>query len=249
MSAATDMERGDAVLAGEYVLGLLEGQELLTARGRVANDAEFAALVAEWEDRLAPLLDEIAGREPSAELWQRIEAAIGLREAGEDSRVVELSSQVRRWKWVAGLTSAAAAVALAFLALTPTAQAPTPDTAPPTQVAVADPLVAQVAMVDGDARLDVTYLPESRRMMVGAVGLELASDRDHELWLLEEGATVPQSLGLIRPGQVITSILPEDVARNIASGAQVLLTEEPLGGKPEGVDPGPLVASGAFSEV
>ena len=37
---------GDERLAAEYAMGLLEGEELLTARGRMANEPAFAGLVA-----------------------------------------------------------------------------------------------------------------------------------------------------------------------------------------------------------
>jgi anti-sigma-K factor RskA len=43
--------------------------------------------------------------------------------------------------------------------------------------------------------------------------------------------------------------LPEEIERNLAEGAGLLLTREPLGGKPEGVDAGPVVAEGSFTEV
>ena len=50
---------GDQTLAAEYALGLLEGEDLLAARARVASDALFAAEVDQWQDRLAPLADHI----------------------------------------------------------------------------------------------------------------------------------------------------------------------------------------------
>ena len=59
-------------LAAEYVLRLLDGEELIEARRRVAEEAAFADEVAWWEERLAPLFDEIGAKTPSAELWPRI---------------------------------------------------------------------------------------------------------------------------------------------------------------------------------
>ncbi|MFT6472484.1 MAG: anti-sigma-K factor RskA [Qipengyuania sp.] len=44
---------GDQTLAAEYALGLLEGEDLLAARARVASDALFAAEVDQWHERLA----------------------------------------------------------------------------------------------------------------------------------------------------------------------------------------------------
>jgi anti-sigma-K factor RskA len=50
MSGAEDRD----LLAGEYVLGVLEGEEAATARRLLEQDKEFAAAVAAWEKRLAP---------------------------------------------------------------------------------------------------------------------------------------------------------------------------------------------------
>ncbi len=52
-------------LAAEYALGLLEGEDLLRARGMVASDPDFAAAVARWERQLAPLLDEVPAATPA----------------------------------------------------------------------------------------------------------------------------------------------------------------------------------------
>ena len=73
----TDTDRTEKeTLAAEHALRLLEGEDALRARGMMASDAEFAAMVEAWEDRLAPLHEAIEPVEPGPELWQRIEAAL-----------------------------------------------------------------------------------------------------------------------------------------------------------------------------
>ncbi|MEQ8412451.1 MAG: anti-sigma factor [Erythrobacter sp.] len=266
MNAGEDMQDGtpgsEPVLAAEYALGLLEGEALLTARGRMASDPVFAAEVRRWEERLAPLLDEVPAAMPSSEVWQRIEARVNAikatRAEGElagggasPANVVELRESVRRWQWTAGLTSLAAAVALALLVFSPdTAPAPVPkapEDAP--FFAEADPLVATVPIGDTGLRLDVTYIPETERMVVAAIGLSADGVHDHELWLAPPGGGELQSLGVVEPGEIRSMKLPDTVARNLGEGAGLVLTREPLGGKPEGVDAGPVVAEGSFSEV
>lgn len=233
---------GDELLAAEFALGLLEGEELLAARGRLARDPEFAAKVAGWEGRLAPLLDEVAGAEPSADLWRRINAEIEVRDAApQGSNVVELSQQLTRWKWAAGISSAAAAVALAWLAFTPSTNAPGP--APAAQLASA-PLVASIPIADTPLRLGVTYLPSSQEMLVSASGLSADGVHDHELWLVPGDGSALQSLGVVVPGEERRIALPAEVTRNMTDGAQLLLTREPLGGKPPDRKAGPVVAEG-----
>ena len=92
---------GDHIDAGEYALGLLEGEELLAVRGRVANEPAFAAQVAWWEKELANLADGFAGAEPGAHVWERIAAEIGTSEAPPSADVVDLTPRLRRWQWTA----------------------------------------------------------------------------------------------------------------------------------------------------
>lgn len=237
---------GDDLTAAEFALGLLEGEELLMAKGRLAREPGFAALVAHWEEHLAPMLDDVAGAEPSPALWAQIEAALDAqKEASGSAEVIALQGRLKRWKWATGFSAVAAAVAVAFIALP---QGPGPAPAPaPVQIAEA-PLFAKVPIEGTQLSLDLTYLPEKRDLLVAAVGLTHDGVHDHELWLVKPDGGV-ESLGVVTPGEVRAHSVPADYSPMMADGAQLLLTREPLGGKPEGVDAGPVVASGAFSRV
>ncbi|MEP0191707.1 MAG: anti-sigma factor [Erythrobacter sp.] len=258
MSDEKDIKRDDPIIAAEFSLGLLEGEELLAARGKLATDKSFEWRKDWWDDWFVPLSDGVAGAEPSDEVWQRITAAIAAqsggdvlagptaaRAANDDGAISDLKTRLRRWQWTAAITSTAAAVALAVMVFAP-GSSPAPDEAP--LIATADPLMATVPIGDTGLRLDVTYMPESERMMVTAIGLSADGVHDHELWLVPEQGDL-QSLGVVTPGEVVSVNLPEDITRNILDGSQVLLTREPLGGKPVDQDAGPVVAQGAFQEV
>ena len=239
---------GDDLPAAEFALGLLEGEELLMARGRLAREPDFAARVAFWEDRLAPMLDDVAGAEPSPAVWAGISTALDALEAsGGSAEIIALQDRLTRWKWATGISSAAAAVALAFLAI-PTEPVSVPATDnPPARLASA-PLFANVPIEGTPLSLDLTYLPEKRDLLVAAVGLTHDGVHDHELWLVKPDGGV-ESLGVVTPGEVRAHSVPADYSPMMADGAQLLLTREPLGGKPEGVDAGPVVASGALSRI
>ena len=231
---------GDELLAAEYALGLLEGEELLAVRGRVTREPSLAQAVARWEREFAPLLDEIAGASPSPDLWQRIDEEIDARHSSlQGGNVVDLNGQLTRWKWATGLSSAAAAIALAFLALPGSGPDPV---APPSEA----PLMASIPIGETPLRLGVTYLPSSEEMLVSASGLTADGVHDHELWLVPGDGSPLQSLGVIVPGEERRVPLPEEVTRNMADGTQLLLTREPLGGKPADQDAGPVVAEGNF---
>ncbi|WP_226700227.1 anti-sigma factor domain-containing protein [Qipengyuania gaetbuli] len=239
----TDAPRpDDDTLTAEYALGLLEGEELLAARGREASDPSFAAAVAWWQDRLAPMLDEISPATPRAEVWRRIEEA--LDGAAPSAEVIDLRNRMRRWQ-VFGTVSAAAAAAIAVFAFTFMTLPTTPQVQPQAEA----PLVASVPIADTDLRLAVTYLPDRGELLVSASGLTADGVHDHELWLVPQDDTPLLSLGVVAPGEERRVTLEPAVAAKMADGAPLLLTREPLGGKPEGVDAGPVVAEGQLKKI
>ncbi|WP_114520634.1 anti-sigma factor [Altererythrobacter sp. ZODW24] len=222
-------------LAAEHALGLLTGEEAMQAHGLMANDGDFAAEVAEWEDRLAPLMDELPDVEPGPELWNRIEAAMA--EPTRGAEVVTLRKRLRNWQLATGL-SAAAAVALAVFVF-------------PTQgpVAVQEaPLVASIPIGDTQLRVGVTFLPERDELLVSASGLTADGVHDHELWLVDDAGQT-RSLGVVEPGFERRVTLEPALASTIANGSDLVLTREPLGGAPAGGSAGPVVASGEFATI
>lgn len=224
-------------LAAEYALGLLEGEDLLAARGLMAAEPEFAAAVAFWEGRLAPLLDEIGGAEPDEALWARIVAEIEAVPGGE---VVSLKARVRFWQRAAAGAAMAAVGSVALLVLQP-ASTPAPTALP-------GPLVASIPIGDTPLRLGVTYLPDRKEMLVSASGLTADGVHDHELWLVPPEGEL-RSLGVVVPGREASMALDSETAALIRDGAQMVLTREPIGGKPDGQAAGPVVAEGAFATI
>lgn len=256
-----DIKRDDPMIAAEYALGLLEGEEMLAARGKVASDDAFAWRKAWWDNWFAPLTDDMKGAEPGPHVWAAIAAGLDASRAvqaeaelagggGSAANVIDLEARVRRWQWTAGLTSAVAAVLLAVLIFAPNSGPLTaPGSVEGSVVTTSDPLVAQVPIGDTDLRLDVTYIPESERLLVGAIGLTADGVHDHELWLVPSDGGALQSLGVVAPGQVRSVKLSENIIAKLDDGVGLVLTREPIGGKPDGQDAGPVVAEGAFSPV
>lgn len=227
-------------LAAEYALGLLEGEDLLAARGLMANEPDFAAQVAFWESRLAPLLDEIGGAAPDEALWTRIAAEIDTVPGGEVVSLADaLGARVRFWQRAAAGAAMAAVGSVALLVLQPPAT---------TSPAMQNPLVASIPIGDTPLRLGVTYLPDRQEMLVSASGLSADGVHDHELWLVPPEGEL-RSLGVVVPGREASMALDPELAGLIRDGAQMVLTREPIGGKPAGMDAGPVVAEGAFQTI
>lgn len=241
----------DDLLAAEYVIGLLDGQELLQARSRVASDPAFAGAVQWWELRLAPLLDELGSAEPGPDLWRRIEENLAKRDSFEprasSGEVVELRRRLRYWQSTAALAVAASVAALVF-ALLPLLRAPTAPLQTPAATAPEPPLVTSIPIADTPLRLAVTYIPERRELLVSASGIAPDGVHDHELWLVpDEG--VPQSLGVVEAGTERSVSIADALARHVRPGATLALTQEPLGGKPPGREAGPIVGLGTLSKI
>ena len=249
-------ENGNALAAAEYALGLLEGDELAAAKARMGDDDGFAWRKVWWDNWFAPLTDNMQGAEPDPAVWDRIAAQINAANAApannDSAEIISitdaLSARIRRWQWTAGVTSAAAAVLAAVMIFGSGSDAVQVDE-PVIAAAAPAPLVGQVPIGDTGLRLDVTYVPESERLLIGAIGLAADGVHDHELWLVPADGSALQSLGVVKPGGVLVHDLAGDVAANMGDGVQMVLTREPIGGKPDGVDAGPVVAQGALSEV
>ncbi|MDN3646139.1 anti-sigma factor [Pontixanthobacter aestiaquae] len=232
----TERER----LAAEYALRLLEGEELLQARGLMASDPAFAAEVAVWEEKLSHLQAAQPDLVPGPELWARIETEIAGRPVAGNDNVVSLQKRVRNWQF-ASMFSAAAAIALAFFAfpaILGTGEEPAQPDAP---------LMANIPIADTPLRLAVTYLPEREEILVSASGLTADGVHDHELWLVaDDGA---KTLGVVVPGAERRVAVDPALASLISDGSQMVLTREPLGGAPKGGEAGPVVAQGEFTQI
>ena len=236
----TEETSPDDMMAAEYALGLLEGEELLAARAREGNDAAFAAEVADWQVRLAPLLDTIPPHTPRAEVWDRISRE--LADTPESVEIVSLTARLRRWKIAAGSAAAAAVAAVSLVVLSPGQVVP--------PVAQEAPMAASIPIGDTQLRLAVTYLPDRQELLVSASGLTADGVHDHELWLVPQTENTPLlSLGVIAPGEERRVALDEATAAEFADGSSLLLTREPLGGKPADADAGPVVAEGQMRVI
>ncbi|MEG3050676.1 MAG: hypothetical protein RR792_10930, partial [Thermomonas sp.] len=67
----------DDLLAGEYVLGVLDADARRTAQRRIDSDHAFAARVARWDAHFSPWLLRVDAVEPGAHVWPRIRTTLG----------------------------------------------------------------------------------------------------------------------------------------------------------------------------
>ena len=205
------------LLAAEYALGSLEGDERGEAERLLASDPAFARAVAAWQQRLTPLAAHIAPVAPPDNLWPRIAAGIGGAAA-----VLPFRRRVRFWQsTTAGALAIAASLAAFMLLRQPEAS----------RVALLSPLAGgpPVLMATAERGDALVVRPTS--------AITVPTDKDLELWALPQGATRPRSLGVLpATGRSLTAAL--------APNTQLLVSLEPKGGSPTGLPTGPVLYGG-----
>ena len=227
-------------LAAEYALGILEDEELVEARGLIASDPDFARSVATWEERLAPLFDEVGEEAPPEALWQSVKAEID-RDRGGD--VVDLRKRLGWWK---GMTGAATAIA-ASLALVVAFDATRPP--PPVETpARSEMMVATLMSPDKAMMMSAAWKPSEKRLMVMPGDMPTEPGRSHELWIIPADGK-PHSLGLISGDGPHRMAVDEAMAPMFAEAATLAVSVEPEGGSPGDAPTGPVIASGALAKV
>jgi anti-sigma-K factor RskA len=220
MSEGRDLD----LLAAEYVLGTLEGDEAAEARRLLASDPEFARAVRAWEQRLVPLAATVEPVPPPRELWERIATSTA---APATDNVVPLRRRVRFWQASTGVALAIAASLAAFIVLRQPAT----------------PRVAVLAPPGGGATVMVATAEPNGVLVVRPNGsLTVSSDRDLELWALAKGETRPRSLGVLPAGGL-------QVAAALAGDTQLMVSLEPRGGSPTGQPTGPVLYAGRLAAV
>jgi anti-sigma-K factor RskA len=237
----------DAQLAAEYALGLLDGAERSQAAARALGDPVFAAEIARWRGRLAPMLDEVAPVAPPQATWDAVERDIATAHApgaAANDNVADLRRRVRIWRAFSGGASAiAAALALVLLLQPPASQAPAPAPAPRTQLA---PMVASLASDKGEPMLMATWDPVSERLIIAAANdMPAPSGHSHEVWLIPAGGS-PMKVGMLPGSARMHMQVPDEIADQLRRGATLAVSVEPAGGSPTGLPTGPVIASGAL---
>ena len=227
--------------AAEYALGVLNSDERRAAERRMDREPRFAAEVAAWQERLAPLVDHVAPVQPSPELWRRIEEILDARKASR-AGIAMPAAEVRRklafWRGLAFGASGLAAASLAGLVLT-LAGPPRPEA----------PTVRLASQEGGPTGIVATFDPRERTVLIVPAAPSATEQRVPELWLIPPRGT-PRSLGVVSPGRPVTVALPGGVGPQEA-GRQptVAISLEPAGGSPSGVPTGPVIARGTLRRL
>ena len=212
-----------ALLAGEYVLGVMPWRAKARFERLMAEDAALTRLVGEWAERFAPV-DATA---PTVQPPPRVKRALMNRIAPAPSPTPRASwlQSLRLWRGLAAAATVAAVLAL-YVALRPL---PAPI------------VVAILNDQNGQPSWIATLEPRKGAFAVAALTLQdVAQAKSLELWAIAGGPPHPLGLLAPQPGKPLllsTRDLP-------AEGGVLAVSLEPVGGSPTGLPTGPVLYQG-----
>ena len=249
MSASTNAPLPPAerdALAGEYVLGLIDGADCAAAERRQADDPDFAGAVESWRGHLAEVDATATPIAPPADLWSRIEAGIaGLLPSAAAAPMTTGTASAPRsrfadwWNSLFVWRGAAFAGALAALLLAI-------GLVGALDRARRQPVMVAVLMTDASiAAAVVNTYADGRVEMLPLQSIDVPAGKALEIWTLWDRAVGPRSVGLIDRAR--TTPLRLD---NLPLGKDQLfeITLEPASGSPTGRPTGPIIAKGTTAQ-
>ena len=287
-----DYSEDQIVLAAEYALGTLDADERVQVETMISADKDFAGIVQAWEFRLGVLNQMVGSVEPRPVVWESIkseilksapQAEIVLPEAPasppaeevtrstasaapvvDNSNVVELAGQLRRWRNVSSFASALAAALLALIGLQiflpgllPEAMRPEPrtrivevKTPAPVQQSAAQ-YVALLQGQSGGPAFILTIDGNTRELTVRKVGAPpTEAGKSYELWLISDRlGGRPRSLGVIGTSDFSSRPVLASYDSDVISGATYAVTVEQAGGSPDGAPHATPVFAGKLIET
>jgi anti-sigma-K factor RskA len=221
----------DFLLAGEYVLGVLDWPERDALERRATREPKLREQIAHWQDRFADLDSGIAPKDVPPALWPKIEAQLGgkrVAQAGPSlsERIWESLGFWRGASFAGALASILLAVSVGLLAGRATPQ--------PQIVAVMltpEGLPGAIAEIHYDGSISVVQLHD----------FDVPEGKTLQVWTLFDKAKGPISVGLIeRTRQALFR------RADLPTGPQQLyeITLEQAGGSPTGKPTGPVLVKG-----
>lgn len=114
-------DHDDSLLAGEYVLGTLQGEARTGFEHRLRDDPRLQAEVAAWERRFSPLQESVDPVAPPESLWPALQRRIGRHT--ERSSSADFWNSLRFWRGL-GVVAATLVLVLTLALISTNRQEP-----------------------------------------------------------------------------------------------------------------------------
>lgn len=238
MNNATDRDDDLHTLAGEYVLGLMTGEERHRFEQRIAREPQARQAVADLRERLLELDTSARPVTPSADLWPAIERAIARGgadvvafdpTAGSPRRGVEARRPTRRAFWQGFAAASVLATIGGGFALY--------------RLGLQKPRLIVVLLDAAAQPVSIVEAYDGRRVRVVPLGrIEVPAGKTLQVWTLPDRETGPVSVGLMTEPSATTLEGPALPAPKVDQLYEI--TIEPAGGSPTGKPTGPIVGKG-----
>ena len=274
-------------LAAEYALGTLDADERAQAEAMMSADKDFTAMVHAWEHKLGVLNQMVGSVEPRPEVWDRIRTTVGHSEPQapivlprtspqpatspveewaavaavvDNSNVIRLTADIRRWRTVATFTSAIAVALVAMIGIVFLLPGLLPDSTrrPRTQVvearaprspAASAQYVAVLQKEGGSPAFILTVDGATRNFTIRRVDASAEPGKSFELWLISDKLSRPRSLGVIGGGDFTSRAALSSYDADMVKAATYAVTVEQAGGSPDGNPHSAPVFSGKLIEA
>lgn len=229
-------------LAGEYVLGTLSALQRADVQRRLEHDAALRNAVDEWEVRLLALTDLAEPTVPPPALWNRIEQTLDTLQTAPETQTAAPLDRITRWwdslnlwRGIAGV-GVAASVVLASVLVTQMATKPVPSYL---VVLVAPQDKAPGWVIQANNTRDIQLIPLGES--------SIPEDKALQFWTKADDWQGPVSLGLVKPGEVLS--VPLDKLPPLQPNQLFELTLEKSTGSPINRPTGPIQFIGRAVKV
>lgn len=219
-------QENDALIAAEYVLGVVDEVTRAQLTQRLASDADFARQVSGWQKAFSGVDVTTQDVTPSPEVWHAIERDL-------NRNVLALRQKPGPLSWLGWAIAAALAGVLVFTYVSKPEQ-PLP-MQPVAVLSGAQPGQQFVVSINKSASL----------IEVSALNVTLPEAKSLQLWLIK-GTDAPRSLGLITRQARNAFRLDTESLEN---QSVLAISLEPVGGSKQAGPSGPVIFQGKISQL
>lgn len=214
-------------MAGEYALGLMEGQDRVEFEARLVDDAQLREEVARWQEHFAALGMQVEEVAPPASVFEHLKRELWSENA------LPWRRRIRIWEYALGGIAAALVAYVVYNTNDLTTQS-------------GPILQAQIQAEPSGLHVAMAFSRETDLLRIEYSGPQPEAGRTYELWAIVDG-NAPVSLGVLQHERISAFRLNTAQARLVRVGVTLALSDEPTGGSPTGAPTGAVLGVGAIS--